>query len=187
MIGENELKSLKTGAFFFNASRGNVVDNEALSKVLDERSDLKVWLDVFEGEPEIKVKSLLSKVDGATAHIAGYSYESKRRANVMLAHSMAKVLNLEEPKPYRMPKAEIENVDLGNVETLDLDLISRLVFSVYDVRRDSFKFKNAFTDGKSFDAMRQNYRERRELSSVTIKNAPEKIRSTLSLLGFTVA
>lgn len=187
MIGENELKSLKTGAFFFNASRGNVVDNEALSKVLDERSDLKVWLDVFEGEPEIKVKSLLSKVDGATAHIAGYSYESKRRANVMLAHSMAKALNLEEPKPYRMPKAEIENVDLGNVETLDLDLISRLVFSVYDVRRDSFKFKNAFTDGKSFDAMRQNYRERRELSSVTIKNAPEKIRNTLSLLGFTVA
>lgn len=87
----------------------------------------------------------------------------------MLAHSMAKALNLEEPKPYRMPKAEIENVDLGNVETLDLDLISRLVFSVYDVRRDSFKFKNAFTDGKSFDAMRQNYRERRELSSVTIK------------------
>ncbi len=49
-----------------------------------ERFDLKVWLDVFEGEPEIKVKSLLSKVDGATAHIAGYSYESKRRANVML-------------------------------------------------------------------------------------------------------
>ena len=86
-----------------------------------------------------------------------------------------------------MPKAEIENVDLGNVETLDLDLISRLVFSVYDVRRDSFKFKNAFTDGKSFDAMRQNYRERREISSVTIKNAPEKIRTTLSLLGFTVA
>ncbi len=32
---------------------------------------------------------------------------------------MAKALNLEEPKPYRMPKAEIENVDLGNVETLD--------------------------------------------------------------------
>lgn len=79
MIGENELKSLKTGAFFFNASRGNVVDNEALSKVLDERSDLKVWLDVFEGEPEIKVKSLLSKVEGATAHIAGYSYESKKK------------------------------------------------------------------------------------------------------------
>lgn len=186
MIGENELRALKKGAIFLNASRGNVVNNEALSKVLEERHDLKVWLDVFEGEPDISVRSVLSKVEGATAHIAGYSYESKRRATVMLAHSMAKALNLPEPEPYKMPLPEINSLDLGNVEILDLDLISRLVFSVYDVRRDSCKFKNAFSDGKSFDALRQNYRERRELSSLSIKNAPEKFKETLSLLGFSV-
>ena len=183
---EQKLLKLKPNAIFINASRGNVVDNEALSEFLEKRPDVKVWLDVFEGEPQINCKKLLSQVDGATAHIAGYSYESKRRANVMLAFTLAKVLKLEEPKAYVMPKPEIESTTLGKVENLDLDLIRRLVFSVYDVRRDSLMFKNCFKDAKSFDAMRSNYRERRELSSLHLLNVEDKFKEQLSLLGFSV-
>ena len=186
LIDEQNLLKLKPNAIFINASRGNVVDNEALSEFLEKRSDIKVWLDVFEGEPEINCKKLLSQVDGATAHIAGYSYESKRRANVMLAFTLAKVLKLEEPKAYVMPKPEIESTSLGKVENLDLDLIRRLVFSVYDVRRDSVMFKNCFKDAKYFDAMRSNYRERRELSSLHLLNVEDKFKEQLSLLGFSV-
>ncbi len=186
LIDEQKLLKLKPNAIFINASRGNVVDNEALSEFLEKRSDIKVWLDVFEGEPEINCKKLLSQVDGATAHIAGYSYESKRRANVMLAFTLAKVLKLEEPKAYVMPKPEIESTTLGKVENLDLDLIRRLVFSVYDVRRDSLMFKNCFKNAKSFDAMRSNYRERRELSSLHLLNVEDKFKEQLSLLGFSV-
>ena len=186
LIDEQKLLKLKPNAIFINASRGNVVDNEALSVFLEKRPDVKVWLDVFEGEPQINCKKLLSQVDGATAHIAGYSYESKRRANVMLAFTLAKVLKLEEPKAYVMPKPEIESTTLGKVENLDLDLIRRLVFSVYDVRRDSLMFKNCFKDAKSFDAMRSNYRERRELSSLHLLNVEDKFKEQLSLLGFSV-
>ena len=186
LIDEQKLLKLKPNAIFINASRGNVVDNEALSEFLEKRPDVKVWLDVFEGEPQINCKKLLSQVDGATAHIAGYSYESKRRANVMLAFTLAKVLKLEEPKAYVMPKPEIESTTLGKVENLDLDLIRRLVFSVYDVRRDSLMFKNCFKDAKSFDAMRSNYRERRELSSLHLLNVEDKFKEQLSLLGFSV-
>ena len=186
LIDEQNLLKLKPNAIFINASRGNVVDNEALSEFLEKRPDVKVWLDVFEGEPEINCKKLLSQVDGATAHIAGYSYESKRRANVMLAFTLAKVLKLEEPKAYVMPKPEIESTTLGKVENLDLDLIRRLVFSVYDVRRDSLMFKNCFKNAKSFDAMRSNYRERRELSSLHLLNVEDKFKEQLSLLGFSV-
>lgn len=186
LIDEQKLLKLKPNAIFINASRGNVVDNEALSVFLEKRPDVKVWLDVFEGEPQINCKKLLSQVDGATAHIAGYSYESKRRANVMLANTLAHVLKLEEPKAYQMPKPEIESTTLGKVENLDLDLIRRLVFSVYDVRRDSLMFKNCFKDAKSFDAMRSNYRERRELSSLHLLNVENKFKEQLSLLGFSV-
>ncbi|MGN0915039.1 MAG: 4-phosphoerythronate dehydrogenase [Succinivibrio sp.] len=186
MLGRNELSSLKLGAILINAARGKVIDNQALCDVLKERLDLKVWLDVFEGEPEIKVKGLLNEVEGATAHIAGYSFESKRRANVMLAKSMASMLNLEDPKDYIMPAPEIYSIDLGNVQVLDLDLISRLVFSVYDVRRDSHHFANTFCDGKSFDMIRGTYRERRELSSLHLKHVNKKFAEKLSLLGFTV-
>ena len=186
LIDEQKLLKLKPNAIFINASRGNVVDNEALSVFLEKRPDVKVWLDVFEGEPQINCKKLLSQVDGATAHIAGYSYESKRRANVMLANTLAHVLKLEEPKAYQMPKPEIESTTLGKVENLDLDLIRRFVFSVYDVRRDSLMFKNCFKDAKSFDAMRSNYRERRELSSLHLLNVEDKFKEQLSLLGFSV-
>jgi len=186
LIDEQKLLKLKPNAIFINASRGNVVDNEALSVFLEKRPDVKVWLDVFEGEPQINCKKLLSQVDGATAHIAGYSYESKRRANVMLANTLAHVLKLEEPKANQMPKPEIESTTLGKVENLDLDLIRRLVFSVYDVRRDSLMFKNCFKDAKSFDAMRSNYRERRELSSLHLLNVEDKFKEQLSLLGFSV-
>lgn len=186
MVSKEKLLKLKTNCVFINASRGGVVNNNDLAEVLKIRKDLKVWLDVFEGEPTIDNHELLSLVDGATAHIAGYSFESKRRANVMLAKTMSETLNLKEPAIYTMPVPEVTSMEIGVIENLDLDLISRLVFSVYDVRRDSNKFKSNFVDGKSFDAMRQSYRERRELSSLTLLNVPKQYKDTLSLLGFNI-
>ncbi len=76
MLNYALLKSLKPGKILINASRGPVVDNPALYEVLRHRPDLQVWLDVFEGEPEITCRGLLPLVAGATPHIAGYSYES---------------------------------------------------------------------------------------------------------------
>ncbi|HBX54890.1 MAG TPA: 4-phosphoerythronate dehydrogenase, partial [Pseudomonas sp.] len=44
------LARLKPGAWLINASRGAVVDNAALREVLMRRADLRVVLDVWEGE-----------------------------------------------------------------------------------------------------------------------------------------
>ena len=41
-------------------------------------------------------------------------------------------------------------------------------------------------NAKSFDAMRSNYRERRELSSLHLLNVEDKFKEQLSLLGFSV-
>ena len=105
----------------------------------------------------------------------------------MLAKSFAKEFNLPFKNTLVVPKAELENLDL-KVKTLDLDLISRLVFSIYDVRRDSNLFKNRFVDGKSFDLLRKNYRERRELSTLTLHGIEDQnLRKLFEQLSFKVA
>jgi len=51
MIGEKELRMMKPTAIFINASRGPVVDEQALIKVLQEGKISGAGLDVFETEP----------------------------------------------------------------------------------------------------------------------------------------
>ncbi|MBQ9275223.1 MAG: 4-phosphoerythronate dehydrogenase [Succinivibrio sp.] len=186
LLNEETLSSLKDGAFLINASRGSVVDNEALLKVL-KIGRIRAWCDVFEGEPEIKVKELLPCLEGATAHIAGYSYESKRRSTVMLARSMSQTLELPPPPHYTMPEPEITHLQLGELKTWDLDLLRRLVFCVYDVNRDAAAFKLNFKDGRSFDELRRTYRERRELSSLKINTTNAQLAELLKALSFGIS
>lgn len=67
---------MRPGAAFINASRGEVVDEEAL---LTARSRLgRLVVDVWKHEPAIN-RSLLAAADIATPHIAGYSMQGKMR------------------------------------------------------------------------------------------------------------
>lgn len=51
LIGEKELRLMKRSAFLINASRGQVVDEKALIKALEEGWIAGAGLDVFEKEP----------------------------------------------------------------------------------------------------------------------------------------
>ena len=103
----------------------------------------------------------------------------------MLAEELAKLFNNDSQSTYMIEPCDIAAIALGYVKKVDLDLISRLVFSVYDVRRDSAIFQNRFVDGRSFDEMRKNYIERREISSVQLVNVPDGYVELFSNLGFT--
>ena len=188
LIDAAALSKLKDGAFLINASRGGVVDNRALLQCFKEGRDVHVWLDVFEGEPEIDVKELLPYLDGASAHIAGYSYESKRRATFMLQQSFLKFLGMECNGVFEPNKGEIVKMVIDKDAIFDLNLISRLVFAIYDVSYDSFLFKHSFNGKKSFDLMRKNYRERHELGFVTIAGEGALAhKELLEGLGFKVS
>lgn len=188
MLCKEQLMKLKPNAILINAARGEVINNSDLLNVLKQRCDLKVFLDVFEGEPEIKEKELLNYVQGATAHIAGYSYESKRRANVMLANELKKVLNSDININYQMPSAEITRIVLSDsIKSYDTNLLYRLVNSIYNVTYDADLFKASFTDATSFDLLRKKYRERHELKTVTLEGVKDCFKEKLRLLGFNVA
>src|SRR5690606_24297565 len=56
LLGREQLASLRPGTWLINASRGPVVDNQALRERLRARADLQAVLDVWEGEPQVDLE-----------------------------------------------------------------------------------------------------------------------------------
>lgn len=98
MIGEQEFKKMKKGAFIINTSRGAVIDENALVKALKEKNIAGAALDVFEKEPLSKDSPLL-KMDNVilTPHIAWYSEEAMVDQKRKTALNVLRVLKGEAP------------------------------------------------------------------------------------------
>ena len=107
-----------------NASRGGVIDEQALLEAhRDHRIDDFV-LDVWENEPDFRDSSARQSWI-ATPHIAGYSEQAKHRATWMVCRSMAENLELKLPKaPHYQP----QYVDPGNSQEPKslADMLSRV-------------------------------------------------------------
>ena len=82
------LSKCKPGALIINASRGGVVDEQALLA-----SGHPFILDTWENEPNINPE-VLSKAQLASMHIAGYSVEGKRNASQMCLDTIAEQFGL---------------------------------------------------------------------------------------------
>ncbi len=104
LLDEHALKRLPTGARVINTSRGDVVDNAALHRWLDDaRGD--AILDVWEGEPALRWELLAHpKVTLATPHIAGYTAEGKARGTAMVHAAMARAF---EGLPVFLPASVV--------------------------------------------------------------------------------
>lgn len=85
MINEEKLKIMKRNAFLINASRGAVIDEEALYKALKEGWIAGAALDVFEHEPP--AGSRLLELDNivVTPHIGAQTKEAQELAATLLA------------------------------------------------------------------------------------------------------
>ena len=83
------LSQCKPGALIINASRGGVVDEQALLA-----SGHPFILDTWENEPHINPE-VLAKARLASMHIAGYSVEGKRNASQMCLDAVAEEFGLK--------------------------------------------------------------------------------------------
>ena len=89
--------SMKSGASLINASRGEVLDEEAL---LAARPNLnKLVIDVWKNEPEIN-RDLLAAADIATPHIAGYSIQGKINGTQMVVRALAAHFGIPELESF---------------------------------------------------------------------------------------
>jgi len=99
MIGARELNLMKPTAYLINASRGPIVDEEALIRALREKKIAGAGLDVFTKEP-IDLKNSLLKLDNVvvTPHCAGNSEEALRATSMMVSQEAVRILRGEVPR-----------------------------------------------------------------------------------------
>lgn len=89
--------AIKPGASFFNASRGDVVDEAAL---LSARPQLgRVVIDVWKNEPAIN-RDLLAAADIATPHIAGYSIQGKINGTQAVVRALAERFGIDALRSF---------------------------------------------------------------------------------------
>lgn len=188
LIGAEQLQGLKTGSWLINASRGAVVDNQALKQVLAQRSDLRVALDVWEAEPQVDAE-LAQLCDIATPHIAGYSLDGKIRGTEYIYQAFCQHFALAKTAPLAFPEQNLIGLHLAGDIPLS-EALRLLCRAVYDPRTDDAAFRlslrgDALARRTAFDWLRKNYPVRREIPDLQVKvDSPRpELRQMLNALG----
>jgi len=104
LIGEQQLKLMKSSAYLINTARGAVVDELALIKALNEGWITGAGLDVFEEEP-IAPDNPLLKMDNVlvTPHSASYSDVSFATLRRRVGEAIVSVLSGQWPRSLVNP------------------------------------------------------------------------------------
>jgi len=192
LADEEFFKSLKERCVFVNASRGGVVDSNALKAAIRSGRLRAVVLDVWENEPNIDTE-LLEMVDIGTPHIAGYSLDGKIAGVIMIYKAACEYFRvgakfdiedfLPEPPVRQLriePSADNEQAALANA-----------VQKIYDIREDDVRLRRVLETsiekrGEFFDGLRKNYPVRREFQNtqVTVKDRNSTLAKKLKGIGF---
>ena len=173
LINQLFIESLSPDCVFINTSRGDVVDEAALKRKLQQHGTFRVILDVWNNEPEIDTE-LANLVDIATPHIAGYSIDGKLRATQALHDAlsdfMGKNIVWDADSQLLAPMHPVINV---LTEADPLQQASHCMRHVYDVCNDDRALRRtlelpAAERGMAFDRLRKEYAPRRECSAYNI-------------------
>lgn len=141
-----------------NASRGPIVDNEALLAALDSGKVESAAIDVWEGEPHLNL-SLLQRAYIATPHIAGYSAEGKINATRQVLEAFARFSDYRSMLPMTELAAPRESFIKAVNE-------AEALLRIYNPLGDTMALKEA---PEKFECLRNNYNLRREPAAYNIK------------------
>lgn len=151
------LSKMKKNAMFINTSRAKIVEGDALLKILKERDDIKIGLDVFYNEKnKEKLKEEIRKFEEyqdrviVTPHIGGSSEESEIRSAESIGEQIVNlfktgrapfILNIKKLDPEHLPYMELVEklAYLGcNIIETKPNKIEITCYSELDKSRDAF-------------------------------------------------
>ena len=185
LFDEQALSSLRKRGFLINSSRGEVVDNKALSEALTLHKLTGAVLDVWENEPDLPA-DLLQQVALATPHIAGYSADGKANGTAACVQYLSRQFGwpLREWHPQQVPPpVQGLTLLLNASEKSVAQVVHEAILFTYRVSEDDKRLR-AFPG--QFEKLRGDYQIRREFEAFTV----ELIRGTvcqeyiLKSLGF---
>ena len=187
LFDAQRLAMLGPRQLLINSSRGPVVDNKALKQALKRQALKGAVLDVWEGEPDLDVE-LVSLLDIATPHIAGYSADGKANGTSMSVQTVAKCLGLPlgrwKASGVPRPKQPLTFAIDGTGKSKQ-DILSEAILYTYDVTTDSDTLR---ASPGTFEAQRGDYPIRREPTAYTVEltNVAEETAETLRKIGFQI-
>lgn len=186
-----KLKRLKENSILINTSRGAVINNSDLLKVID-KNKLNVVLDVWENEPDVNVE-LLKKVRIGSPHIAGYSYEGKVNGTKMIYDSLCNFLVVKNTFSFDLPVPQNSILSVkksGNIE----ERLNEVISEIYPIKNDDLRMREIINLPKEqrvieFDKQRKNYPTRREFTNYSILSdgLMEDEKELLSSLRFKIS
>jgi erythronate-4-phosphate dehydrogenase len=194
LFDEKRIRKMKSGAILFNASRGAVVETEALRCALHDGYLSAAVLDVWEKEPNIDVP-LLECVTLGTPHIAGYSLDGKMNALRMNYEAACRFLSkpIGRKIDALLPDPLVPEIRIDALQISTERMLNTVVTQCYDIQTDDQLLRQMamFSEqdrGKYFSKLRAEYRIRREFfnSTVSVPNEAKNIAQMLQLLGFKV-
>ena len=194
LADKNFFESLKGGCVFVNASRGGVVDGEALKAAIQSGRLRAVVLDVWENEPNIDT-ALLEMVDIGTPHIAGYSLDGKIDGMIMIYNSVCEYFGTEPEFSAGdfLPEPEVKIIELSQDSGNQQDALLETVRKVYSIERDDRVLREILSEpaenrGRFFDKLRKNYPVRREFQNteVIVGDTDSSLANKLKGIGFKV-
>ena len=110
LIGEKELRQMKSTSYIINAARGPLLDEKALYRALQEGWIAGAGLDVFEEEPA-KMDHPLFSLDNVvvTPHLGGSTYKARKRLVIMAVENLLRVLKGDLPEKENIINPEVLN------------------------------------------------------------------------------
>ena len=182
-IGRRELARMGPNSLLINASRGDVVDGDALLGEV-RAGRLHAALDVWPGEPRID-PDLLRATTVATPHVAGYSDDGKYKGTRMVYRAFCAAAGLK-PQPMAMPTQSPELQIHPGQDPIACALEASCFVQRHDEAMRALAPLDAAERAAGFDRLRRDYPSRRDFAAWQVHCSDSGPARTLARMGFRV-
>jgi len=166
-----------------NASRGGVIDEQALLDAMEKRTVKDIIIDTWENEPEFNLATA-EKAFIKTPHIAGYSDQAKNNASKLVADALIQHSDLPQPKTKKQSNPRILQKDISTFDSLTDLLIDLHPIKEYESKLQKIIQNHADERGTYFNKLRAEFPLRQEFAQTYLPNDYFKRFPILKPLGF---